>query len=59
MLIQFRNALLPMEVTLRGIFNVPIDVQFSNAEPVINNKLPPSAIDGMFEHLANVNPPIV
>jgi hypothetical protein len=40
-----------MEVTLSGIFNVPIDEHSSNAEKLIANKLPPSANAGRFEHL--------
>jgi hypothetical protein len=55
---HFQNAPLPREVTLSGIFNVPIDEHSSNAEKLIANKLPPSANAGSFEHLKKAFEPI-
>ena len=52
-LLQFSNALLPIEVTLGGIFIVPDDVLFLNELAPINNKLPPSATAGIFEQPLN------
>jgi hypothetical protein len=58
-LLQLANALASMKVTLGGIFNVPNVVQPLNADPPINNKLPPSATAGSFEQSRNASAPIV
>jgi hypothetical protein len=42
-LLQFSNADVPRDVKELGILIVPIDVQFRNADSVIDRKLPPSA----------------
>jgi hypothetical protein len=55
---QFKNAVEPMVLTLSGIFNVPNDVQFSNAcDPIDSNGLT-NATPGILEQFKNVSTPI-
>jgi hypothetical protein len=57
--LQFNNALVPMLLTLSGMFNVPNDVQAKNDALLIVNKFPPSASAGILLQLANALEPIV
>jgi hypothetical protein len=57
-LLQPKNVLVPMAVTLSGIFMVPNVVQLSNADVPIPSKLPPSATAGILLQPSNALVPI-